>query len=325
MTGDGANSMDFRLHGRFTFSTLLIAVCLCLTPRASQAQLSGFNIKGDQGQKAGSQAPPGIYIGAPFYWYGTDTIKNQDGRAISTTGDLNLFLSGPLVNVVTTKRILGANYGFMAVVPFANARIELPRLDQNPGPGLSDLYVQPFNLGWHTKRVDVLKGYGVFIPTGRYTAGANDNTGLGMWGHEIFGGSTVFLDEKRAWHAATTGAFEFHSTKEDSEAHVGALLTLEGGFGRDFLKGAVSTGLAYYAQWKLSEDTLTGLPAVLVQGKNRVAGFGPEVTLPIATKSTVYGFVTVRYQWEVGARTTTQGDAFNVLVVLPLKPIKVNR
>jgi hypothetical protein len=311
------------LRKRLTVSALVI-VGLCSLPRPAVAQLNGFNIKGDQGVKSGSQAPPGIYYGAPFYWYGTDTVKDEDGRAFSTTGELNMFLGGPLVNVVTTKKVLGGNYGFMAVFPFANVRAELPRLDNNPAPGISDMYVQPFNLGWHTNRADVLAGYGFFAPTGRYAAGANDNTGLGMWGHEVFAGSTVFFDEKKAWHAATTGAIEFHSGKEDTDARVGTLFTLEGGLGRSFLMGAASVGLSYYAQWKLTEDTLIGLPALILQGKNRVAGLGPEVTIPIATKNTVYGFLTARYQWEMGARTTTQGDALNVLVVLPLKPIKVN-
>lgn len=308
---------------RLALSSLIIAGCFCL-PRAAAAQLNGFNIKGDQGLKAGSQAPPGIYYGAPLYWYGTDTIKNRDGRTFSTTGDLNMFLGGPLVNGVTTKKLLGGNYGFMAALPFANVRVELPRFDSDPGPGLSDMYVQPFNLGWHADRVDTLAGYGFFAPTGRYADGADDNTGLGMWGHELFAGTTVFFDDKKAWHAATTGALEFHSSKKDSDIQVGTLLTLEGGFGRDFLMGAARVGLAYYAQWKLTDDTLTGLPALVVQGKNRVAGLGPEVSVPIATKQTVYGFLTARYQWEMGARTTTQGDAFNVLVVLPLKPIRVN-
>ena len=311
------------MRKRLTVSALVI-VGLCSLPRPAVAQLNGFNIKGDQGVKSGSQAPPGIYYGAPFYWYGTDTVKDEDGRAFSTTGELNMFLGGPLVNVVTTKKVLGGNYGFMAVFPFANVRAELPRLDNNPAPGISDMYVQPFNLGWHTNRADVLAGYGFFAPTGRYAAGANDNTGLGMWGHEVFAGSTVFFDEKKAWHAATTGAIEFHSGKEDTDARVGTLFTLEGGLGRSFLMGAASVGLSYYAQWKLTEDTLIGFPALILQGKNRVAGLGPEVTIPIATKNTVYGFLTARYQWEMGARTTTQGDALNVLVVLPLKPIKVN-
>jgi hypothetical protein len=305
------------------FVTTVAAGSLCV-PQSAAAQLNGFNIKGDQGMKAGSQAPPGIYYGAPIYWYGTDTIKNEDGRTFSTTGDLNLFLGGPLVSVVTTKKLLGANYGFMAALPFANVRIELPRLDNDPGPGVSDMYVQPFNLGWHSSRGDTLVGYGFFAPTGRYAAGADDNTGLGMWGHEVFAGTTLFFDEKKAWHAATIGALEFHSGKQDSEAKVGSLLTLEGGFGRDFLTGAARVGIAYYAQWKLTDDTLAGLPSLIVQGRNRVAALGPEVSIPIATRQTVYGFLTARYQWEMGARTTTQGNAFNVLVVLPLKPIKVS-
>lgn len=303
---------------------LLVAAGACLRPGVATAQLNGFNIKGDQGLKAGTQAPAGVYLGATLDWYGADTIKDREGRAISNAGEVGLFLGGPLLNVVTKKTLLGGTYGFMTALPFANARLELPRTDENPEPGVSDLYVQPINLGWHTKRADVLAGYGLFVPTGRYTAGADDNTGLGMWGHEVFAGTTVFLDVDRRWNVATTGAFEFHSKKEDSEAHVGPMLTLEGGVGRDFLKGAVSTGLAYYAQWKLADDTLTGLPSVLVRGKNRVVGLGPELTLPIATKSTVYGFLTLRYQWELGARTTTEGSAFNVLFVAPTKPIKVN-
>ena len=308
---------------RLGFLPLVVAACFCL-PGPAAAQLNGFNIKGDQGLKAGSQAPAGIYYGAPLYWYGSDTIKNLDGRTLTTTGGLDMFLGGPLVNVVTTKKLLGANYGFAAVLPFTNLRLELPRFGDDAGAGVSDLYIQPFNLGWHAGRADVLAGYGFFAPTGHYSAGADDNTGLGMWGHEVFAGTTVFFDEKKAWHAATTGALEFHSGKQDSDAKVGTLLTLEGGFGRAFLMGAASVGLSYYAQWKVSEDTLTGLPALIVQGKNRVAALGPEVTIPIATKQTVYGFVTAKYQWEMGAHTTTQGDAFNVLVVLPLKPIKVN-
>jgi hypothetical protein len=47
------------------------------------------------------------------------------------------------------------------------------------------------------------------------------------------------------------------------------------------------------------------------------------VTLAIAANKTVYGFVTVRYQWELAARTTTQGAAWNILATFPLKPIRL--
>jgi hypothetical protein len=117
-------------------------------------------------------------------------------------------------------------------------------------------------------------------------------------------------------------SLDFQSEKKDSETKVGNILNLEGGVGRDFLKGAASAGLAYYATFKLSDDRIEGLPGILIRGKNRVWGLGPEFTLPLAAKQTVYGFVTVRYQWELGARTTTEGGAWNVMATFLLKPIK---
>ena len=43
---------------------------------------------------------------------------------------------------------------------------------------------------------------------------------------------------------------------------------------------------------------------------------GPEATLAIVANRTIYGFVTVRYQWEIGARTTTEECAWNILASL---------
>jgi hypothetical protein len=44
--------------------------------------------------------------------------------------------------------------------------------------------------------------------------------------------------------------------------------------------------------------------------------------VPLAAKQTLYGFVTVRYQWGLGAWTATEGGAWNVLATFLLKPIK---
>jgi hypothetical protein len=183
--------------------------------------------------------------------------------------------------------------------------------------------VQPINLGWHFARADAMVGYGLYVPIGRYEDGASNNTGLGMWGHEVLAGTTIYLDAARAWHAATLASLDVHSKKKDSDVKVGTILNLEGGFGRDFLKGAASVGLAYYATFKLSDDDLQGLADVVIRGRNRVGALGPEVTVPIAARRTLYGFATVRYQWEFGARTTTEGGAWNVLVTFLLKPLPV--
>ena len=101
-------------------------------------------------------------------------------------------------------------------------------------------------------------------------------------------------------------------------------MNLEGGIGADFLGGGLSAGLAYYGTFKLTDDRFDdALPSLLIQGRHRVWGLGPEATLAIAVRRKVYGFVTVRYQWEFGARTTTEGAAWNILATFPLKPIPI--
>jgi hypothetical protein len=229
------------------------------------------------------------------------------------------------LNLVTYRKILGANNGNLAVLPWANNRIQgVEDFDSNPGTGLTDMFIQPISLGWHQPRADFTAAYGLYLPTGRYEDGAENNTGLGMWGQEILLGTTMYMNPQRTIHAATTATFTFQSEKEDSNTKVGNIMNLEGGVGADFLGGGLTAGLAYYGTFKLTEDRFEALlPNVLIRGKNRVWALGPEVTLAIAANKTVYGFVTVRYQWEIGARTTTEGAAWNILATFPVPPIRL--
>jgi hypothetical protein len=299
----------------------VLSVATAAVPATVHAQLNGQNIKGDSGLKAGSQAPPGGYVVVPLYFYSADSVKGRNGTEV-LHGSLDSTVGGLGLNVVTKKKVAGASYGVLVVLPFANNRLQGTEIDMNPGGGITDMYVQPLSLGWHLKRADVTAGYGIYIPTGRYEDGASNNTGLGMWGQELFAGTTVYLDEAKAWHVATLASLDFQSKKKDSETKVGNILNLEGGVGVSLLKGLASTGLAYYGTFKLTDDRIDGLPGFQIVGKNRVWGLGPEVTLPLAAKKTLYGFFTVRYQWELGARTTTEGGAFNLMATFLLKPIK---
>ena len=216
-------------------------------PADSAAQLNGQNIKGDAGLKSGSQAPPGTYVAIPLWFYTADAVKDGDGDEL-LTGSLDAALFGAALNVVTTRKLLGANYGFLVVLPWANNRLQgVDDFDSNPGAGLTDMFIQPINLGWHGPRADFTAAYGLYLPTGRYEDGADNNTGLGMWAQEFLVGTTVYLNERRTLHAATTATLDVQSAKEDSTTKVGSILNLEGGIGAD-----------------------ARLPSVLIRGKNRV-------------------------------------------------------
>ena len=172
---------------------------------------------------------------------------------------------------VSKTKFLGANFGAMVALPFANASIEAPAfaLGETVDTSVSDLLVRPLDLGWHTKRADVAAGLQLYAPTGRYERGGSDNIGKGMWTYEPFVGTTMYFDEKRTLSLATTAYWEFHGKKKDSDVKVGQILTLQGGLGKSFLGGGLIVGAAYYAQWKLTKDQL---PTSSCQGKRSRPG-----------------------------------------------------
>jgi len=304
-------------------SAILAAVIVTAVP--AHAQLNTQHIKGTVGLKAGSQAPPNLYFIAPLiYVYNSDTVRLDTGNRVPVDESITSALFAGGVSLVTGRKILGGFYGLQILFPaVANNRIQGTEIDANPGAGLTDSVISPISLGWHFARADAIAGYTLFVPTGRYTDGADDNTGLGMWGQEVSFGSTVYLDGARRLHAATLASFDFQSKKEDSETKVGNAMNLEGGFGADFLGGGITAGLNYYASFKLTDDRIDGIPGVLIRGRNKVFGLGPEVQMALARKGTVFGFVKANYQWETYARTTTQGNEFTLMATFLLKPLTV--
>jgi hypothetical protein len=238
---------------------------------------------------------------------------------------------------ITKKKVLGANFGMMAVMPLANGSLEAPGFDlsEKASAGASDLYVMPAQLGWHTKRFDAIAGFALFAPTGRHSAGASDNLGKGMWSYEVSGGTTLYLDRARSVSVAATAFWETHSKKDGevrienatvSDVEVGQLMTVEGGVGKSFLHGAASLGVAYYAQWKVTDDRMTLSAAeVGIPDRHRVWGIGPDVTIPIATRTRLISLINVRYLWEGGARTKTQGQSLVITSTIPVGGIRIGR
>ncbi|HET7219008.1 MAG TPA: transporter, partial [Vicinamibacterales bacterium] len=245
MRSDGMN-----VNARRTLMAGVTLLAALAAAAPAHAQLNGENLLGDMGVKSGTQPDPGVYVSTIYYRYGTDTLKDAQGRPLNldATGTASQTINAgvALVYFVTPKKVLGANFGMMAVLPVANGAVEAPGfgLSESVSVGLSDLYVMPAQLGWHFKQADAVAGIAFFAPTGRYSAGADDNLGKGMWSYEVSGGGTIYLDEKRTFSVAATGYWEKHS-KKDGEVRVGNatldnvtvgdLVTLEGGVGKSFL------------------------------------------------------------------------------------------
>ncbi|MGH9399582.1 MAG: transporter [Thermoanaerobaculia bacterium] len=175
----------------------------------------------------------------------------------------------------------------------ANVRTDFPRLDLSSSTGmdLSQIFVSPVSLGWHFSRADLTFDYGFYAPTGRYTAGASDNTSLGMWCNELSLRSTVFFDEAKAWHAAASLYYDVNGKKKDTDWTTGDPLTLMWGVG-----GNYGSGKSLFKGWA---------------GRTHIYAVGPEFT-------TLQGALTIRYFWQFGGKFSTQGQGLYVQFAMPI-------
>ena len=315
--------------------TMLGVLCgLTLLAAPASAQFNGSHLLGDFGVQSGSQPKPGVYAAMFYVRYDTDTIKDAAGNTVrpfpDSPGSVTVNALAPMLWYVGQVKVFGANYGAFVAFPFANSSLEAPAiaLSESVDMSVSDMLVRPLDLGWHAKQADVSAGFQFYAPTGRYQRGGRDNIGKGMWTYEPFVGTTLYLDEERSISLATTAFWELHGDKEDSDTRVGQILTLEGGGGKSFLGGGLIIGAAYYAQWKLTEDRLgqfvlpDGRPIDLdARNQHKVFALGPDVTMPVASKTKLFALVNVRYFWETGARMKTQGNTLLVTTTFPVPSV----
>jgi len=299
----------------------------------TQANAQQLIIKGMYGMKAGTMAPPGLYAGmfGDFTW--ADELKTPNGDTIHGP-KLNEEIFGPLVMYVSNFKILDANYAAVVGIPFANFRLDLPRLHDfsgSTGIALSQLYVIPFSLGWHIKDplplspggADIIFHYAFYAPTGRYTVLHTPNgpttdptnTSLGMWCNELAARLTAFFDKDKAWHGSAALFYDINSKKQDLNWTTGNPFTFMGGLGRDY-GGSDSlfsgwVGVTGYGQWQVTSTTGADAPLAMRENKTTIYGVGPEFT-------TLKGALTIRYFWEYGGKFSTQGPGLYVQFAMPL-------
>ena len=315
-TGDEARSHNQSrsqtIPSRLVF-LLLLFVFIGATQSAS-AQLNIPVVRGDVGLQSGTQPGPGVYFSGLVYFYDAHEIIDKDGTRFNRVS-LDQYLPAAAITYVSKKKFLGGTYAASIVLPVVNATINTPQSAIQTGLGYSDTYVQPLQLGWHKKRYDALVGYGLFIPTGSFTAGAENNHGLGMWSHELSAGATVYLDEKKQWHAATNAYYNIQSHIKGTDRKAGNVLSLEGGLGHAFCSGLCNVGVDYYTQWKVTDDQFANVTPNFLS-KHRYYGIGPEINGVIPINAKTLAVFKVAYFREFGNRVATQGQSIIMSVTL---------
>src|SRR5215469_7240405 len=121
---------------------------LFLPPSTANAQQVGHYVEGATGLENGTQPPPGLYVGYLAYLNPVESIKGPNGNTV-VKPDITVAAHFMEYAVTTEKKILGANYGLMVLIPAVNQRFTSNLFDTSANAaGLSDMFFSPIVLGW---------------------------------------------------------------------------------------------------------------------------------------------------------------------------------
>jgi hypothetical protein len=302
-TGSGA---------RWRWHLLIAAATIATVGRGARSQANIPQFRGALGLNAGTQAPPGQYLSLLYNSYHADHMTDGDNLWVPIPTNISaVVLSAEYSSPFT---MLGGRWSANVGVPWASGAMATPDVETPWMWGFGDLYVQPLQLGWTLNKADIVVGQGFFAPTGRYRAGATDNTGLGMWSWESSLGGTLYLGDGRNTTLSTLASYQVQSTVENTNKHAGQVLTLEGGGGQRIHRIHGQIGAVYYARIKTTHDDNFRLPEPL-DHKDLYFGLGPEISASIPGRSLTTSF-TARLFFEVGNRSAPQGGSLYVIATL---------
>jgi hypothetical protein len=290
---------------------LLAGSGLCLgqaLPPVRGVYTPGFNAT-----NSGVMPEPGFSYANFFMDYSFNQFRSASGAIIARNGAA-VFIDTNAFEWVTKKKILGANYALAVLLSFSNSSISSPTLGAiGGGGGFADSFYQPLTLGWHFERADIQVAYGFFAPTGRFTAGASDNTGTGYWTNSLIAGETIYLTKNKATSVSAYQLYEFHTIQQGTHIRPGQTFNLDYSLmqiiplQKDMLT-LLQFGLVGYGQWQTSNNSGPGVdPAQSHYSVNAIGG-AANVILP-ARKASV-GFKLFK---EFSSRSTVQGYSLQIM------------
>jgi hypothetical protein len=285
---------------------VLLGALLCSAPPVFAQQQLGQKVLGGVGINAGVQSEPGLFIIDRFLSYGTHTIKDRAGNEVPVPG-LDVDARGNMFGLSLTMKPKKLPYlSFAAGFPVARISIDsdlpLSSIDRS---GLGDAFVQPLKVGWRNEHYDAVALYSIYVPTGKYEP-RRPSVGRGYWTHQFSLGGAVFPKKDRRLRASLLASYDLNGQKRDIDITRGNSIQVQGGAGMAVAKFAM-IGVAGFGLWQVADDKGSDIPPALRGLRTRVYGLGPE--LSFALQQRLFG--EVRYEWEFGARSRTEG---NVLV-----------
>lgn len=274
--------------------------------------LRGVYTPGFSATNSGVMPEPGLTYSNTFLDYSFNQAKCTVCGELDPNVDV--LVDGNLFMWVSKKKILGGNYGLVALLSVTNSALSLA--GENPvagGGGFADSYFQPATLGWHLKRADIMAAYAFFAPTGRFTAGASNNTGSGHWTNAPTAGETCYLTKNKGTAFSAYEMYEFHTTQQGTNIHPGQTFDLDYSLTQILplqkdMHTLLQVGVVGYGQWQTSNNSGPGVNPQH-PGHYRVNGIGGAANVILPVRKASVGF---KFLKEFSNSYTVQGYSLQI-------------
>ena len=295
-------------------------VCLGTFASPVRAQTRGLYTPGMSATNSGALPEAGLTYIAAVQSYSFDTLKGADGEQLPVDLTTSVFVEQNLLVWVSDFKILGGAYAASANLPIATTSLTLVRFGAlQAGSGLSDSDYSPLTLAWQWSRADIQAGYGFVVPTGRFQAGASDNTGGGYWAHIPSAGQTVYLTTNKATAASAYEMYEFHGTQKSTGVRPGQTFDIDYSvtqmvpLTRD--KGTlVQFGLVGYGQYQTTDHTGGNVnEAIAARTHYKVNALGIAASVVVPERKIEVG---VKYLNEFANEATVQGYSLQITAAM---------
>ena len=279
----------------------------------SHAQNRGVYPLGMSAINSGVMSESTFTYSNQFLLYTRDQAKDNEGHTQPVTGNHTVILDMNTITWVSQERILGARYGASASLPFSKNDLTSDlQGNLSGGSGFADSYYLPVILGWNWARAAVRAMYGFLAPTGRFSAGANDNVGSGYWTHALSAGQTFYLTGNKLLSLSAFEMYEFHTVQEGTGVHPGETFNLDYSLMYSLARTRrfqLQAGLAGYEQRQTTAKTGPGINPAVSEDRYAVNGLGFAM-LGVLPKRTSVG---LKYFREFANRSTFQGYSLQVV------------
>ena len=178
--------------GRIILTALGVALFSSVGFGQTLPPLRGVYPLGMNSINSGVTPESGFSYSNLFLFYSRNQLKGSSGEVVST-GNNSVLMDLNTIVWVSQKKILGgARLSLTATLLVNNNSLTSDVVGPiSGGGGFGDSYYQPFILGWENDRAAIRAVYGFLAPTGKFTAGTNDNVGSGYWVSTLFFGPNV--------------------------------------------------------------------------------------------------------------------------------------